>query len=396
MRVLHVLKTTDGARWALDQVRELLSLGMQVHVVVPNLEGRFAAQWQHTGAVLHILSMNLPVKAPWRLATVLPQVRRLVDHIQPDIIHSHFFDTTLLLRMALGRDHAVPRVFQVPGPLHLEHAFFRQWELMTAGSADQWIASSQYIASLYKAAGVSAERVYLSYYGNQWQAALPRQGSLRKRLGISDAQLVVGNINHIYPPKWFLGQTRGLKRHEDVIDALALVCARRRDVTGVLIGSQWGAGSKYERTLQQRAASACERILMPGHLASDEVSVAWADFDLAIHVPITENCGGVIEPMHAGVPVIASHVGGLPEVVLDGLTGQLVAPGDVHGLANAMERTLNYLDAKREQTLRGRALVVAMFDVARTAREVAEIYQHILMTAPRPLDFDSRAFAQKI
>lgn len=402
MRVLHAVKTVDGARWALDQVRELVALGFEVHVVLPVLSGRFMPSWRETGAVLHAMPVDVPIQSMWRLPDMLQQIRCLVDQVKPDIIHSHFFGTTVMLRMALGRHHPTPRVFQVPGPLHLEHALFRRWELRTAGSADLWIASSRYIGSLYQSHGVAQDRIFLSYYGNQWLPSQPmtgklRQGPLRQRLGIASNQWVVGNINHIYPPKWYLGQSRGLKRHEDVIDALARVCHSRDDVTGVLVGSQWGAGDRYQKSLARRAARAgAGRILMPGHLASEEVSAAWHEFDLAVHVPSSENCGGVVEPLQAGVPVIAARVGGLPEVVFDGVTGQLVSPGDVEALATAISGALNQLERRREEAVRGAALVTTMFDVARTAKEVAGIYDHVTRGAPRPPHFDSRAFVASL
>jgi glycosyltransferase involved in cell wall biosynthesis len=377
MRVLHAVKTVDGARWAIDQVRELVAHGMEVHVALPSFSGRFLQNWRETGAVLHALPVDLPIKSPWLLPGLLHQVRDLVERVKPDIIHSHFFGTTILLRMALGAHHPTPRIFQVPGPLHLEHGLFRRWELQSAGPADRWIASSRYIESLYLAQGVTPDRLFLSYYGNQMPSTSTtdgplRTGQLRKRLGIPAQQLVVGNINHIYPPKWYLGQTRGLKRHEDVIDALALVCKSREDVTGVLVGSQWGQGDLYQKKLMRRAASAGPgRILMPGHLASEEVSSAWRDFDLAVHVPTSENCGGVVEPLQAGVPVIAARVGGLPEVVFEGVSGQLVSPGNVEELATAISSALQHLDVLRQGAARGAALVTTMFDAARTAQEVA-------------------------
>lgn len=401
MRVLHAVKTVDGARWAIDQVRELVARGIEVHVALPAFSGRFLQSWHETGAVLHVLPLDLPVKSPWRLPGLLRQVRSLVDQVQPDLIHSHFFGTTIVLRMALGAHHPIPRIFQVPGPLHLEHSIFRRWELLTAGPADRWIASSRYIESLYSAQGVAPERIYLSYYGNQMPKPSMSQapvtsGHLRKRLGIAPQQWVVGNINHIYPPKWYLGQTRGLKRHEDVIDALAMVCKAREDITGVLVGSQWGGGDHYQKSLMQRAANAGPgRILMPGHLASEEVSTAWCDFDLAVHVPSSENCGGVVEPLQAGVPVIAARVGGLPEVVFEGVSGRLVSTGKVEELAKAISKALEQLDVMRQCAQRGASLVRTMFDAARTAQEVAEIYAHILTGASRPVAFDSSAFVSR-
>lgn len=394
MRVLHAVKTVDGARWAVDQVRELVTRGFDVHVALPTLSGRFIRQWEETGATLHEQAMDLPITAPWQFTLLREQVRRLVDRVNPDLIHSHFFGTTLVLRMALGRHHPVPRIFQVPGPLHIEHGLFRRWELASAGPNDCWIASSCYIEMLYRVAGIGADRLFLSYYGNRLQVPLPRQRHLRAKLSIANESIVVGNINYIYRPKWYLGQTRGLKRHEDVIDALARVCARRRNVTGLLVGSQWGGGHRYEDSLRRRAAAAgAGRIIMPGYLASEDIPGAWSDFDLAVHVPSSENCGGVVEPLLAGVPVIAARVGGLPEVVLDGLTGQLVEPWDVPALADAVEAALDRLDAHNDLARRGSRLVATMFDVTRTAGEVAAIYDCLVEQAPRPPAFDSRAFA---
>lgn len=124
--------------------------------------------------------------------------------------------------------------------------------------------------------------------------------------------------------------------------------------------------------------------------------MAWHDFDLAVHVPSSENCGGVVEPLQAGVPVIAARVGGLPEVVFEGLTGQLVSPGNVEALATAISAALNQLDTMRVEAARGAALVTTMFDVARTAKEVADIYQHVSSAAPRPVHFDSTAFVASL
>ena len=64
MRVLQVVKTTDGAKWAVDQVRELVAGGVEVHVALPSLIGRFGAAWHETGAVLHQFALDFPVQEP--------------------------------------------------------------------------------------------------------------------------------------------------------------------------------------------------------------------------------------------------------------------------------------------------------------------------------------------
>ena len=386
MRVLHVVKTADGADWAAAQAAELVKLGIEVHVALPRAQGRTVQRWVDSGAVIHIAPTDLPIRSPWSLPVTMRKLRDLVSSVRPDLIHSHFFGSTVLLRLALGASHRIPRLFQVPGPLHLEHGFWRTVELSTAGPCDSWVASSRCILAHYQAAGVSEDRLYLSYYGIP-ASACPgaRAGFLRKRYGIADHMKIVGNTNFMYPPKWYLGQRVGLKAHEDVIDALGLVLKQRADVMGVLIGGSATASDRYERRLRQRArAVGGDRILMTGYLPVEEIRQMWPDFDIAVHTPISENCGGVGEPMLAGVPTIAGRVGGLPEAVIDGVTGTLVPVRQPRELARAILRVLDSPDHYTALARNGQALMRRMVSTERIGQEVLAIYAHALRSQVAP------------
>ncbi|WP_243295676.1 glycosyltransferase family 4 protein [Geothrix mesophila] len=384
MRVLHLVKTSDGATWAALQAEELTKHGVEVHVALPSLEGRTIPAWKQAGAIIHELATDFPARAPWTLPQTLRSLRALVDRIRPDIIHSHFVGTTLVARYALGKDHPIPRLFQVPGPLHLEHSFYRNWEIGSAGPADRWIGSSRCILRHYEAAGIPGDRLFLSYYGTRIESFSTRRPNiLRARFDLPESQILIGNMNYMYPPKRYLGQTRGLKGHEDVIDALCEVLPDHPDWTGVLIGGQWGqppgqVGS-YEAKLRRRAA-ACGpgRILMPGFLPSHEVANLWADFDLAIHVPFSENCGGVVEPMLAGVPTIASNVGGLPEVVVDEVTGWLTPTRNPQSLSRIIRKAMDSKQLRDIVATAGQAQASRMFNVTLTSRQIHEIYAQLL------------------
>ena len=129
---------------------------------------------------------------------------------------------------------------------------------------------------------------------------------------------------------------------------------------------------------------------MTGRLPPAQAKSAWLDFDVAVHVPVSENCGGVIEPLMAGVPVVAARTGGLPEVILDGVTGTLVEPRDPAKLADAIESVLGDLPRHKSMAEVGKRLVSHMFDVRRTAAEIRAIYDHVLNPAqPKPQPFDS-------
>jgi glycosyltransferase involved in cell wall biosynthesis len=386
MRVLHVVKTAEGASWAVAQAAELVRCGVDVHVALPGLHGRMVPQWRGTGATLHVTPTDITLRGLAGFTAAANGLRDLVAQVRPDLIHSHFVSSTLLLRVALGAKGSIPRLFQVPGPLHLEHPLWRWLELSTAGPCDRWIASSRCILRHYQAAGVADQRLYLSYYGTGvGSCSSERTGVLRRRLGIDTSMKIVGNANFIYPPKWYLGEYRGLKAHEDVIDALGLVVRKRNDVMGVLLGGTFPKPHSYERWLRRRALRVGGgRILMPGYFSAEEIREMWPDFDVAVHVPTSENCGGVIEPMLAGVPTIAGRVGGLAEVVIDGVTGTTIPIRDPVRLAEEIFRALNEPERCGGLRENGQALVREMFDVQRTAGEVLEIYRHVLQVRKDP------------
>jgi glycosyltransferase involved in cell wall biosynthesis len=207
----------------------------------------------------------------------------------------------------------------------------------------------------------------------------------------------VGNANHFYAPKRYLGHRVGLKCHEDVIEALAKITSRHDDVLGVLIGGPWSGADAYFQEMKEYARKlAGDRILFTGPMTHDDVRRSWDDFDCAIHVPLSENCGGVVEPVSAGVPTIAGRVGGLPEVIVDDKSGLLVPIRNPRILASAVERVLEHSEYYRGLAQNGRELVTNMFDVERTAAEVAGIYRHLIEGAPRPAEYNPVAELQKI
>lgn len=392
-----LVKTTDGAAWSTHQAKELTQQGVEVHVALPAATGRQMEAWNGSGAHIHIAPVDFPVRALWRLPAVCRTLQALVRQVQPDLVHSHFVGTTLVMRHALRKDISRPRIFQVPGPLHLEHPFYRWSEIYSADKNDHWIASSRYISQLYGKFGVDPSKTYLSYYGSQTNSfSTVRTGQLRRRLGVTDDEIMIGNMNYMYPPKFYLGQRVGLKCHETVIAALALATQQERRLTGVLVGGAWNRQTWYEERLRRQAkAAAGDRILLPGFLPHEETRSAWADFDLVVHTPISENCGGIHEAMIAGVPVITAQVGGLPELVIDGVTGTTVPNHRPELLAKEILAATRDLQRRQIMAKNGQTLVKRMFDVKRTAKEVKDIYLHVLnQTSPRPIPFDAEAAIQ--
>lgn len=386
MKVLHIVKTVVGATWVLEQVRVLTRLGIEVAVALPSADQGLAPEYRRAGAEVVGVNLDFPARQPWRIPAVLRACRRLVAKVQPDVIHTHHVGTTLVVRMALGRQSKVPRIFQVPGPLHLESPFFANLDLRLAGPSDCWIATCEWTRKKYLASGVSPSRVFLSYAGINVRRFTPHtNGALRAEMGLAPDVPLVGMVAYMYAPKWFLGQRRGLKGHEDFFAALNLARNERPEIRGVVIGGAWGGAAWYEDRLRYRGHALCDGSLaFVGHRA--DIAALYPDLDLAVVPSHSENCGGAVEPLLSGVPVVATNVGGLPDIIRDGETGWLVPPKNPRALAAAILGVLGNRTEAHRRALEGQKLARHLFDVDRTAREVLGAYQQILESGSVSID----------
>lgn len=395
MRVLHIVKTVVGATWALEQVRVLSRLGIEVVVALPSVDEGLAPEYRRAGAERIEADLDFPARRPWQIPSVLAECRDVIGRVRPDIIHCHHVGTTIVMRLALGRDSKTPRIFQVPGPLHLESPFFAKLDLRLAGPRDYWIATCEWTRQKYLASGVPPDRVFLSYAGTNVRRFAPgRKGMLCAELGIGRDVPLVGMVAYMYAPKWFLGQQHGLKGHEDFFAALSLARQERPEICGVVIGGAWGGAKWYEEQLRNRGRAVCGASLAFLGNRSD-IAALYPDLDLAVVPSHSENCGGVVEPLLSGVPVVATNVGGLPDVIRDGETGWLVPAKNPEALAGAMLDALRDGGEAPRRAARGRELVREMFDAERTAREVAGIYPCVLEDSNRQISSFAGAHSQE-
>ncbi len=92
----------------------------------------------------------------------------------------------------------------------------------------------------------------------------------------------------------------------------------------------------------------------------------------------------ILEAMAAGLPVVATNVGGVPELVLEGETGLLVPPGDPHSLAGALERLLDDSELRGRMGAAGRIRVEERFDLVSTRQAHLDLYSSLLAVAGLP------------
>jgi glycosyltransferase involved in cell wall biosynthesis len=315
----------------------------------------------------------------------LKKCRDLVREIKPDLIHTHHVGTTLLTRVALGKRSPIPRVFQVAGPLHLEHTPFAYLDMASAGPQDYWIATCAWSRKKYLQSGISPNRIFFSYAGTDlklFQHA--RTGQLRREFGLASDTPLIGMVCYMYAPKRYLGQTRGLKGHEDFFAAFRIVRETLPEVHGVIVGGAWGSAVEYEKRLRRLGSDMCGGSLSFLGTRTDVPSL-YPDLDLAVVASHSENVGGAVEPLLSGVPVVATNVGGLPDLVVPGKTGWLVPPRSPEALAGAILEALQNHEEARRRALAGQSRARLMFDVQATARRVACAYEVMLSQRLQPI-----------
>jgi glycosyltransferase involved in cell wall biosynthesis len=145
------------------------------------------------------------------------------------------------------------------------------------------------------------------------------------------------------------------KRHIDFIEAAELVTRHRRDVTFSILGTPYPdpASRRYAAEIRRRT----KILRASGKLEISEFLLGekdiWSDAYIVVLPSVRESfSNAILEAMAAGLPVIAAHSGGNPELVQHGRTGLLVPPEDPHALATAM---LSLLDDPAAMTGMGKA-----------------------------------------
>lgn len=379
MKALHLVKTTVGATWALREIQVLIRLGCEIHVALPDRDGLYEA-YKKAGAYVHIANVDIASfkTSPLAFTKAVIDFRKLVLKINPDIIHSHFVGTTYFMRMALT-GIPIKRIFQVPGPLHLEKTITRKVDVNLANKYDYWIPTCHLSKQYYLNEGVAKDRLTTIFYGSDVSVFNTNQskGSLRSELNIPDGIKIVGMVAFVYPPKKWLGQSRGLKGHEDLIDAMSIVIKQRKDVVCVIVGGAWGDSEEYyNQVIEYGKKKLGDKVQFLG--TRQDVPSLYPDFNIAVHPSLSENLGGAAESLLMGIPTIATNIGGFPDIVIENKTGWLVPPSDPSSLAQKIVSVLDHPDNAKKVADFGKHEMLRELDVNNTATQVCDFYKYIM------------------
>jgi glycosyltransferase involved in cell wall biosynthesis len=362
VRVAHLVISGDvagGQLVALQLARAVRARGDDALFVTPQ-RGPFAERAEQEG--FRALSADVGRLHRVQGAAALA---RLLRRERVALLHTH----TLAAANTLGRIAARLARIPVVSHLHIENHFrsgtvraLRGADNATARLCAALVAVSEDTRRAYERQGYP-RRIEVVYNGVALDGAPPR--TVRAELGLpADAQLV-GEV----------GRLCDVKGQRELIQALAHV----PEAMAVLVGADLEQGGAYQRELEQtaEAVGVRDRVVFAGRRS--DVGDVLAELDVFALPSWTEGLPLVVlEAMARRRPVVATKVGGTPEVVVDGETGLLVPPRDPEALAAALRRLLEDAELRRRLGDAGYVRVRDLFSAEAMTRRVLELYDEVL------------------
>ncbi len=175
----------------------------------------------------------------------------------------------------------------------------------------------------------------------------------------------------------FVGRLASNKGLVELVDAFAPLSRRAPDATLVLVGADGGMAGRVDARARQRGIAG--RVRRIGYLADERLLASAYRDARAVVLPSEYEAFGLVllEALAQGTPVVASRVGGIPEIVEDGRTGLLVPPRSPEALARALERMWDEPALGRRLGAAGRQEVVPRYSWSAVATEVDRIYREV-------------------
>ena len=295
---------------------------------------------------------------------------RLLKRGRFDIVHVHSFRTELgatffgrLLRWA-------PRVIRTAHNVDEFYVSPRYAALakVSARGLERIVAISDAVSGfLREQAGLPSDKIVRIYYGIDPSPYQPDAPPPAERED-PDARPTIGVIARLAPQKG----------HRVLLDAIPAIAKQIPGVRVRLIGhEELSTVQELREYAEQRGVA--DRVAFEGFRAAEAVL---ADFDVFVLPSLWEGFGLVLlEAMAAGRPVVASAVGPVPEIVVDGVTGLLVPPGDPDALAAAIVRLLTDRELASAFGRAGRARVEAEFGLDAMVARTQALYEELVEKA---------------
>ena len=310
---------------------------------------------------LHVLPSLQREIHPLRDLVAFWRLYRLIRRGRYHIVHTHLSKAGILGRLAA-------RCAGVPGIVHTYHGdVFEDYfgpvksrgllgiERLVGHFTGRFAVVSEALRRRFRSYRVGRNGAFRVVPNGVWADSFPAP-STDMRKGRR-----VGTVAMFYP----------IKRVDLFLETARCVLRRRPDTEFVIVG-----GGAEEAALRQAARDLGDRIRFLG-IRSD-VSDLLSTFDVFVLSSDFEGAGvGLIEAMLSGLPVVATRVGGVPEIVAEGSTGLLVPPGDVEAMTAGVLRLLKNPDLRQKMGAEAREMALRQFSAGEMVRRLDRLYREL-------------------
>lgn len=296
------------------------------------------------------------------------KLRRLIADFQPDIVHCHRGKDHWLAAAALFSNSRIPlvRTRHVVTPMR-QHIF--NWWLFSRRTAEVIAVSERAERSLGPMRAVLGRKLTVIHSAVNSARFSPDKRNLDWRRGreVADDAPLIGIVARI----------QNIKGQHILIDAAPDVVKEYPNVRFLVAGS--GSPPRVDRLRRQAARlGVLDNFIFEGWL--ERVETAIASFDIGIVASLgSEGSSRVtLECMASGVPIVATAVGGIPEIITDRETGLIVEPGNPQKLAAAIKDYLSHPELARRVTKNALSRARNYHSVDRWIHDVLAVFSKAL------------------
>ena len=341
---------------------------------------------------LHILGYSRTIEGnirfPKRMLALSPLLfmsahrafKRLVKEKKPDILHTHWILPNGFIAGLVSQATGVPLLIQLHGSdvfTAEKNALFRSMARFAASRASYIVSPSPDLTERLGNLGIDTGKIGIvpntveSDFSTDVSVKDIRR--LRESLKIPEQHTVV----------LAMGRMVYVKGFEYLLKAFKKVAGKCTDITLVLAG---GGVLLDEMKALTKRLEISDRVVMTGPVMRNEVPVYFKMADMFVIPSIRHESGAVDglpvvvpEAMSAGLPIIASNVGGIPVLVKDGGNGILVGERDPDALAVAMMKLIDDQTLRKEYGERSRRIIERNVNYELVAAHFSALYEAIAL-----------------
>lgn len=300
------------------------------------------------------------------------KVYQELKRLKPDIVHTRNLGALDMTWVA--------RVAGCAWRIHSEHGWspedpqgrskkYRAFRRLCDPAINHYVAVSRNIANwLTNVIGIADSKIATLHNGVDLQRFLPVERSIEAPVAKRNHQKVVFGT---------LGRQDAIKGLDVFLTALHILLEERPEWRERLRVVMAGDGDERDRCERLRARYGLDAVVeFPGEV--EDVPQLLGQFDFFVQPSLNEGISNtVLEAMASGLPVIATNVGGNPELVRDGVDGCLVPPGDAHTLCAALATYIDDSALRLRQGASGRQRAENSFSLEAMTRNYERLYSQI-------------------